>query len=715
MDRIAISCIVDDDPKFLMQGWNWLCSLHRLGTPARADLFVHYVETIEAGRLAPFERMAAKLVPIKPFGEGPAAYCNKIRQLDTEALYDADWVILSDADMAFLACPTALASGAAIRGKLVDRPNPPEPVWRGLLARAGFSEPPACGIELNPGTPTFATNLNGGLYVIPRAYLADLRRLWPKWSRFCLDQGNLLGRRLHHSDQLGFGLALLEMNAPVDHLRIHDNFPIHLTKQLDGVAPGPIRAVHYHSEMDDHGLLKRTGIDWIDDQIIPLNRDLSLLRRQEFANGLFWDFRYTTESNLGSGLGSRGDNLLQKRAMLTPYIRAFSQGRILDVGCGDLEVTRFMPARSYHGIDVSDTALAIARDKRPDWRFDATSLSILPDGSYDLVLCLDVLIHQSSPYEFDELIGQCLRISRDAVILSGYAKPPMASAQGIVLFHRPIDGALSQRSCVSSVTDIGSYRDVSVFLATKTKPTGGNRNDISIAELAFGCSETPDWPRLLELVDHSRSKLGFFPNTIIRSIEYPWFATRLKDCRHQSILDIGAGICVLPLWLADQGGRVITIDNHPRVRTPPPQNDWSEWGFIDYATLDSRIKSVHGDVASFETGERFDIIYSVSVLEHMPAVVRRATIANIAKWLAPGGRILLSFDLIPQTDELWPLSQGKIVDRDGEHGRLSDVLSELTAAGLRIVETGTRRAIRGSRTDLAFVEATGNNLRCKAR
>ena len=51
---IAISCVVDDHPKFLMQGWNWLCSLRMLGAQERARVIIHYTEGLDAARLTPF-------------------------------------------------------------------------------------------------------------------------------------------------------------------------------------------------------------------------------------------------------------------------------------------------------------------------------------------------------------------------------------------------------------------------------------------------------------------------------------------------------------------------------------------------------------------------------------------------------------------------------------------------------------------------------------
>jgi 2-polyprenyl-3-methyl-5-hydroxy-6-metoxy-1,4-benzoquinol methylase len=704
MKAIAISCVVDDDPSLLMQCWNWLCSLRALQSHERADIFIHYVSGIEQARLETFRELGARLVQIEPFGAGPARYCNKIRQLENPALSTYDYVILCDADLAFLECPTRLATGTLVRGKLVDVDNPPEQIWRSLFEEGGIGRhPDTVPLELVPQTATFATNFNGGLYVIPGAFVEPLAALWPKWARFCLDRSELLGRYIVHSDQLGFGMALLDASIGFDSLPIEANFPLHQRLFLPNLSPRELKAIHYHGKMDDHGLVDRTGIPWIDQQIADLNRSLSTVRRSRLDNGIFWNFRYSKNPELGSGVGSRGAVLAHKQTMLLPYFRTFADGQVLDVGCGDLETTRYMPARHYHGIDVAPSALETSRAKRPDWHFDETPLNALATEAYDLTLCLDVLLHQSDASQVEAIVEDLVRVARKATIVSGYSNP--IHPQGIVFYSRSLREMLCDHPEIARVEHMGSYRDVDMFLAIKRAAISKNGHDIGLPELAYGIMETPDWPLLIELVALSRAHLGFFPGTIIRTIEYPWFARKLERHAGQPILDVGAGVSVLPLWLAKSGSKVTTLDNHPHKRGMEHIDRWNEWGFLDYSVIDPAIVSLQVDASTFEGPQPFGAIYSISVLEHVPGDLRRAILANMKRLLAPGGRLYLSFDLVPHTDDLWLMSEGKIVEPAQTHGRLEDVLSELSAIGFQVLETTTRRHIEGSRTDLAFVVA----------
>lgn len=101
----------------------------------------------------------------------------------------------------------------------------------------------------------------------------------------------------------------------------------------------------------------------------------------------------------------------------------------------------------------------------------------------------------------------------------------------------------------------------------------------------------------------------------------------------------------------------------------------------------------------------FDLIYSVSVIEHIPADARRAVLAAMRDNLAPGGRLLLTLDLIPGTDRLWDLSEGVRVDEGADHGSIDALMAELAALGFTITERAEFRAIKDSRTELLMLDA----------
>jgi 2-polyprenyl-6-hydroxyphenyl methylase/3-demethylubiquinone-9 3-methyltransferase len=71
---------------------------------------------------------------------------------------------------------------------------------------------------------------------------------------------------------------------------------------------------------------------------------------------------------------------------------------VLDLGCGDGLISGALATAgaAVTGIDPSQTALARARERHPDLRFlapDPDGTLPLPDSSFDVVACVNVLEH----------------------------------------------------------------------------------------------------------------------------------------------------------------------------------------------------------------------------------------------------------------------------------------------------------------------------------
>jgi protein-L-isoaspartate O-methyltransferase len=214
-------------------------------------------------------------------------------------------------------------------------------------------------------------------------------------------------------------------------------------------------------------------------------------------------------------------------------------------------------------------------------------------------------------------------------------------------------------------------------------------------------------PELLdEVVAAGRKNLGFFPAHNNRAIEYPWLLNELRKVPvPKTVLDVGAGLNPIPFCLAEMGCKVTTIDAHPMVRALEGRPGWNEWGFLDYSIIDARITSVHSRYEEFEPSSKFDTIYSASVIEHLPAVIRRMWARRFSEQLAPGGRLLLTLDLIPNSTGLWNLSEEKQVDDPAEHGSQEDLCDELREAGFTIEQNEYCREVKDSRIDTGLVAA----------
>ena len=96
---------------------------------------------------------------------------------------------------------------------------------------------------------------------------------------------------------------------------------------------------------------------------------------------------------------------------------------ILDVGCGDLEVIKTLNLSNYTGIDVCPQAIELARNKRPELNF----ILLKHDNhkhvpAADLVIYLEVLIHQQNWKDYQNLISFLVQKTTNKLVVSGYTK-----------------------------------------------------------------------------------------------------------------------------------------------------------------------------------------------------------------------------------------------------------------------------------------------------
>jgi len=86
---------------------------------------------------------------------------------------------------------------------------------------------------------------------------------------------------------------------------------------------------------------------------------------------------------------------------LTPYIKTFKHGRVLDVGCAyGLMLEKFPKLFEKYGLDVSEYAIAEARKRLGDAMLkvgEAEDFLPFPDDYFDVVICNDVIEHLEQP------------------------------------------------------------------------------------------------------------------------------------------------------------------------------------------------------------------------------------------------------------------------------------------------------------------------------
>lgn len=709
---VKYSCVVDNHPKFKLQSQIWIESLLQNVGCREQDIVVHVVRGTDISYLRKYAERGINILQIDAFGEGNAAYCNKLQQLQSEILLEGDYIVLCDTDLIFLNnIDDVIKKVSGIGAKTVDKPNPPLSILELLYQRTGLvTMPSLVEVDFEKTEHTYRSNCNGGLYVFSQDAFKEIKYAWLKWSTWCLRQDDILGDFIKHSDQLGFCFALIETEITLSILPVGVNFPTHFHKELYSLqhTMEQRRVLHYHSNVTDSHYLKNTGIDEIDNDIKRGNKLIERLHRSSFANSLFWDYRYVVNPDLGSGIGSRGKVLAEKKKILQPLISFFKEKQVIDFGCGDLELMKDFEFKYYTGIDVSEESIRISRLKRPDWRYFLDSEGDYEQETYDLSICFDVLIHQSTREDYDNLVMKLLTITSEFSIIGAYDKKPKYTSS-ITFYYESISRSIKNVCPKAHLERIGEYRDITVYLVSKNRGTSHN-NDIRVYNelIQIGKSKNPNL--LEELIELSRVKLGFYPNAIIRSIEYPWVANevlgRAEGRNNLVVTDVGAGLNILPIWFASKNFKVTTLDPHPLIRSIIKRDEWSEWGFLDYSVIvGSNIESYNTDASKFKFSIPQDFIYSVSVIEHLPAKTRRSVLDNCVRNLAVQGYLILTLDLVPNSKRLWNYSEGKKVEPKWKHGTLNSIKRELKSIGCTIESLEIIRGIEGSRTDVALIVA----------
>lgn len=546
------SCVMADAPTFAQQTLTLVWTLLDLAGVPPARIVVHALTGSDRSVRRRLEALGVRTVDCAPF-DSAHPHCNKLRQLEDPGAAAARPLILCDTDLAFVAPIDDLLVTDSVRAKAVDRANPPLDEWVRILTMAGFPTPPPLVRTTLGGEPTPAVNCNGGLYVLSPRAVTGLREAWPRWARWLIERPELLqGPVRVHIDQVAFGLAATELALPIELLTIADNYPTHVAAaELPNLTP---RVLHYHHRIDPSGFPLTVSVPAVDAAIARVHEVIRRRRRETFENQSFWDFRYRQAPELGSGLGSRGAALDDKRALLARHIAPTQT--VLDVGCGDLEVSRGLSVAGYTGVDVSHEAITTARTKRPDWLFHPGDLRDVPVGPHDVVVCFDVLIHQRTMAAYRSLVAQLARLAASTVVVSGYNQPPWYTSE-ITFFHEPLTATLGRLAGFEHVELIGGYRDTTV---ARVDTGAAARQSSILARLRGARARDTPYGRLVSLEgDLISAQLEAFGGHTRNELAMLLSFLRPGD----AVLDVGAHIGSFAVPIArrvGQAGVVVAIE-----------------------------------------------------------------------------------------------------------------------------------------------------------
>ena len=173
-----------------------------------------------------------------------------------------------------------------------------------------------------------------------------------------------------------------------------------------------------------------------------------------------------------------------------------------------------------------------------------------------------------------------------------------------------------------------------------------------------------------------------------RGWEYPWVLRHVRKLGAgvtKRAVDFGAGKSPVPIGLVRLGYDTDVVD--PDSEPVLGRRYGNEWDFVDYAPWGITTHRAGMEEQLFDADE-LGVAVSVSVIEHLPAELRRLAIREVARVVEPDGLIILTVDVQPGgSQQLW----NRVVDEIeplGVHGTVDDVVDEAAACGLslRLIE-----------------------------
>jgi hypothetical protein len=265
--RCLYSFVLDGDPRFTLQAKILLATLRSVGI-ATGDIVAHFTPSVDGELVAHLKNAGICTTAIASAIDG--RFCNKVNQLRT-SMDNYETMILCDTDLAFIESPAALASSGRAVAKPVDYQNPPLERLEALRIAAGVVGTPRIVETTIDKLPTYSTNCNGGLYMLPQSLVSRLAQPWYDFSLLAFQRVDILDMWTVNADQIGFALAMLSLGEDVEMLPVEYNFPLHAMADFGRFDFSEPKILHYHACCDANGNLTYTGDPRVDRSVARAN------------------------------------------------------------------------------------------------------------------------------------------------------------------------------------------------------------------------------------------------------------------------------------------------------------------------------------------------------------------------------------------------------------------------------------------------------------
>lgn len=299
-----ISFIVDEIDLHYYQAELLLLSISKNTNYLPRDIVVQCVNKIEPSFFNFLNDKGYQYNVISSFLD--EKYCNKLQQLDFFIDKNVDGVILLDTDM-FVVGDLSFIKGDKVIGKIVDAPNPPIDLLRGIYKEADLSSPSETTTDWElVENNTFDNNFNGGFYYVPKKHIKTVSDSWKEWGEWLYNKPELFNdkSKFIHVDQISFSLAIHSNKIEYQHLQANYNYPIHSSAKPSSFSENEdLKILHYHHKLDVFGCIESDSVTSkkvikainIANDIIVNNKEFTFLKK--YKKSLISPFQKTEMVN----------------------------------------------------------------------------------------------------------------------------------------------------------------------------------------------------------------------------------------------------------------------------------------------------------------------------------------------------------------------------------------------------------------------------------
>jgi len=471
----VFSCVIDRRPDAQLAALRWFVSLTTIAGVPGENLVLFAVGDGPSDVLDYLRAQGVTVRPVPPF-ESRSPYCDRIAgALSLAATGVQGLAVLTATDVVILEDPRSIPIPPGSVGLTRGCAPLPADTPADLLAAAELTAPASTHNHQLALSVTDRQEGDSSFILVPGELLPEVARAWSQCATFLLERPGAAESWEPFIAPVALTMALAGHRFGIHDLDGRWNVS---TEELPwpGSRTGSPAVLRYGDRVDRKGFLLPANFVDVDERIAEVNAAVHRLWQEAFPSATFWEWRYRDDPELGSGVGSRGQALKEKRDLLKAVIDLLRPASVLDVGCGDGETTQGIPIAKYTGIDLSQTAVERARLERPDGEFRVGTLT---DNRADaeLTLCLDVLIHQSSAQTYEDLISTLCSGSR-AILLSGLQRRPTRTT-AMVHFHEPLSTTITRLVPDARLYPLRKASGVTTLLVLRPAPPGSPKRKAS--------------------------------------------------------------------------------------------------------------------------------------------------------------------------------------------------------------------------------------------